>query len=93
MKGNLKKLHVQRKTWKPHGRLLHVGVFILWMIMKKLIIKHTNNVLHILLSKSGNWNKSKNLSIERIDFLLQNQQNNIFQKTCGCRSLFYCTQI
>ncbi len=28
MKGNLKKLHVQRKTWKPHGRLLYVGVFI-----------------------------------------------------------------
>jgi hypothetical protein len=32
--------------------------------------------LHILLSKSGNWNKSNNSNEERIDFLLQNQWNN-----------------
>jgi hypothetical protein len=56
--------------------------------MQKLIIKHTNNVLHILLSKSGNWNKSKNLSIERIDFLLQNQRNNIFQKNVDVNHSF-----
>ncbi len=29
MKGNLKKLHVQRKNWKPHGRTSYVGVSIM----------------------------------------------------------------
>jgi hypothetical protein len=29
MKGNLKKLDVQRKNWKPHGRTSYVGVFIM----------------------------------------------------------------
>jgi hypothetical protein len=36
-------------------------------------------VLHTLVSKSDNWNKSKNSSKERID-LLQNQWNNLFKK-------------
>jgi hypothetical protein len=29
MKGKLKKLHAQRKRWKPHGRTSYVGVFIM----------------------------------------------------------------
>jgi hypothetical protein len=33
-----------------------------------------------LLSKSNNWNKSKNSNEERIDFLLQNQWNNYSKK-------------
>ncbi len=37
-------------------------------------------MLHTLLSKSNNWNKSKNSSEENIDFLLQNQWNNFFLK-------------
>jgi len=36
--------------------------------------------LHTLLSKSNNWNKSKNSSEENIDFLLQNQWNNFSLK-------------
>jgi len=37
-------------------------------------------VLHILLSKSNNWNKSNNSSKEKIKFLLQNQWNNFLKK-------------
>jgi hypothetical protein len=29
MKINLKKMHVQRKFWKPHGKNLYVGDFIM----------------------------------------------------------------
>jgi len=39
-------------------------------------------MLHILLSKSGNWNKSKNSNEERIDFL--------YYKTNGITSLKKC---
>ncbi len=39
------------------------------------------------------WNKSKNPSEERIDFLLQNLWNNIFLKTCGCKSHTYCKRV
>lgn len=37
-------------------------------------------MLHILLSKSNNWNKSNNSIKEKIKFLLQNQWNNFFKK-------------
>jgi hypothetical protein len=44
--------------------------------------------LHTLLSKSNNWNKSKNSSEENIDFLLQNQWNNFSLKNVDVNHSF-----
>jgi hypothetical protein len=35
------------------------------------------------------WNKSKNSSEEIFDFSLQDLWNNIYKKTCGCKSHAY----
>jgi hypothetical protein len=39
------------------------------------------------------WNKSKNPTEERIDFLLQDLWNKVFFKTCGCKSHTYCKKV
>ncbi len=41
-----------------------------------------------MLLKSSNWNKSKNSSKERIDFLLQNQWNNFILKHVDANHYF-----
>ncbi len=73
---NLKKLHAQRKVWKPHGRISLCWSFYCVNDNAEVDLINTQIMLCTLLSKSSNWNKSKNSSKERIDFLLQNQWNN-----------------
>ncbi len=59
MKENLKKLHGQRKIWKPYG-----------ITSLRWIFYCVNDNANTLLSKSNNWNKSKNSNEEMIDILL-----------------------
>jgi len=55
--------------------------------------KYTNFALYSLLLNSCMWNKFKNSSKERIDFLLQDLWNNISYKTCGYRSHAYYKRV
>jgi len=90
MKENLKKLHAQRKIWKPHGKTSLCWIF--HYINDNAQIDLVNTQI-MRCTKSSNWNKSNNSNEERIDFLLQNQWNNFFLKTYGYRSFFYCKNV
>jgi hypothetical protein len=78
MKEKLEKLHAQRKIWKPHGITSLCWSFYCVNDNAKVDLVNTQNALYTLLLKYDNWNKSKNSSKERIDFLLQNQWNIFF---------------
>ncbi len=89
----MKKLHGQRRCWKPHGRTSLCWSFYCIDNNAKVDLKIYNDALYYLLSNFCMWNKSNNSNEERIDFFLQDLWNNIFLKTCGCKSHAYCKKV
>lgn len=90
---NLKKFHVQRKSWKHHGR-----TFLWWgfcCVNDNAKVDFENaQIMHCIFCYK-NLIITTNLKTQvkkKINFLLQNKWNNHSSKTCGCKSYCWCKE-
>jgi hypothetical protein len=94
MKPNLKKIHVQRKIWKPHGKTSFCWIFYWVNDNAKVGLVNTQIMHYVFCYQNPVIKINLRTQVKKgLIFLLQNQWNNFSLKSCGCRSFFYCKNV
>jgi hypothetical protein len=91
MKENLKKLHAQRKIWKPHGRTSLCWSFYCVNDNVEADLVNTQ-IMHCILYYQKLIIGINPRTQARKGLISYYKTKGItYFKTCGCKSLFYCT--